>query len=69
MSIRQLSLVDCIVQSNSTQEVTYMRNVAMVFLVLGVAFIAIGLSGQRTFIYVGIAFLAVALLRFLPRRR
>ncbi|MDQ5844518.1 MAG: hypothetical protein M3539_04410 [Acidobacteriota bacterium] len=46
-----------------------MRNVAMVFLVLGVAFIALGLSGQRTFIYVGIAFLAVALLRFLPRRR
>jgi hypothetical protein len=46
-----------------------MRNVALVFLVLAIAFIAIGLSGQRTFIYVGVAFLAVALLRFLPRRR
>jgi len=40
----------------------------LVFLVLAIAFIAIGLSGQRAFIYVGIAFLAVAILRWLPRR-
>jgi hypothetical protein len=45
-----------------------MRNLAVVFLVLAVAFIAIGLSGQRTFIYVGITFLAVAIMRWLPRQ-
>jgi hypothetical protein len=45
-----------------------MRNLAVVFLVLAIAFIAICLSGQRAFIYVGIAFLAVAILRWLPRR-
>lgn len=41
-----------------------MRNVAMVFLTLAIAFIAIGLSGRRTFIFVGVAFLVVALLRW-----
>lgn len=41
-----------------------MRNAAMVFLVLAIAFITIGLSGRRTFIFVGIAFLVVALLRW-----
>lgn len=41
-----------------------MRRVAMVFLILAIAFIAIGLSGRRTFIFVGIAFLVVALLRW-----
>ena len=41
-----------------------MRNAAMVFLILAIAFIAIGLSGRRTFIFVGIAFLVVALLRW-----
>jgi hypothetical protein len=46
-----------------------MRNIALVFLVLAIAFIAIGISGQRTFLFVGLAFLAVAMLRFLPRRR
>jgi hypothetical protein len=45
-----------------------MRNIAYVFLVLAVAFIVIGFSGQRTFIFVGLAFLVVAMLRFLPRR-
>jgi hypothetical protein len=45
-----------------------MRNLATVFMVLAIVFIAIGLSGQRPFIYVGIAFLAVAILRWLPRR-
>ncbi|MGI8734232.1 MAG: hypothetical protein ACR2LM_13150 [Pyrinomonadaceae bacterium] len=46
-----------------------MRNVHFVFLVLAIAFLAIGLSGQRTFIYVGIAFLVVALLRWWRPRR
>jgi hypothetical protein len=46
-----------------------MRNIAIVFLVLAIAFIAIGISGQRTFLFVGLAFLVVAMLRFLPRRR
>jgi hypothetical protein len=36
----------------------------MVFLILAIAFMAIGLSGRRTFIFVGIAFLVVALLRW-----
>ncbi len=31
------------------------------FLVLGIAFIALGISGQRTFIYSGIVFLVVGL--------
>lgn len=46
-----------------------MRNAAIAFLVLGIAFIAIGLSGQRTFIYIGIAFLVVALLQWRRPRR
>ncbi|MFZ0063168.1 MAG: hypothetical protein WAL47_14150 [Pyrinomonadaceae bacterium] len=45
-----------------------MRNVALVFLILAIAFITIGLSGRRTFIFVGIAFLVVALLRWLRTR-
>ena len=45
-----------------------MRNLAVVFLVLAIAFIVIGLSGQRTFLYVGIVFLIIAILRQLPRK-
>ncbi len=41
-----------------------MRNVAMVFLILAIAFISIGLTGRRTFIFVGVTFLVVALLRW-----
>lgn len=41
-----------------------MRNAYIAFFALGIAFIAIGLSGQRTFIYIGIVFLVIALLRF-----
>jgi hypothetical protein len=41
-----------------------MRNVAMVFLILAIAFFAVGLSGRRTFLFVGVAFLVVALLRW-----
>ena len=41
-----------------------MRNAVMVFLILAIAFITIGLSGRRSFIFVGIAFLVVALLRW-----
>jgi hypothetical protein len=44
-----------------------MRNTFMVFLILAVAFIAIGLRGPRAFLFVGIAFLVVGLLR--SRRR
>ena len=46
-----------------------MRNIAFVFLVLAIAFIALGISGNRTFLYLGIAFLFVGFLRLLPRRR
>lgn len=46
-----------------------MRNIALVFLVLAIAFIALGISGQQTFLFVGLAFLVVEILRFLPRRR
>lgn len=38
------------------------------FLVLGIAFIAIGFSGQRAFIYIGIAFLAIGLVLTRKRR-
>ena len=41
-----------------------MRQAAMVFLILAIAFIAIGISGRRTFLFIGIAFLVVALLRW-----
>jgi hypothetical protein len=40
-----------------------MPKVSGAFFALAIAFIAIGLSGQRTFIYIGIVFLVVALLR------
>ena len=46
-----------------------MRNIGYVFLVLAIAFIALGISGNRTFLFVGIAFLFVGFLRLLPRRR
>ena len=41
-----------------------MRNTAMVFLILAIAFIAIGLSGRRTFLFIGVAFLVVTFLRW-----
>jgi len=46
-----------------------MRNTFMVFLILAIAFIAIGIGirGLRAFVYVGIAFLIIGLLR--SRRR
>ena len=45
-----------------------MRNAAMVFLILAIAFITIGLSGRRTFLFIGVAFLVVALLRWRRQR-
>jgi len=38
------------------------------FLALAIAFIAIGVTGQRTFIYIGIVFLILALVMFRKRR-
>jgi hypothetical protein len=35
----------------------------MAFFALAIAFIGIGISGQRTFLYVGTAFLVIAVLR------
>jgi len=45
-----------------------MRNAYIAFLVLGIAFIAIGYRGQRAFIYIGMVFLVVAFLRLLRTR-
>ena len=39
------------------------------FVAVGIAFIAIGATGQRTLIYVGIAFLVVALVMMLKLRK
>ena len=44
-----------------------MRNAHLVLLVIGIAFIAIGISGQRTFIPIGIVFLILGAIRL--RRR
>ncbi|HET6646818.1 MAG TPA: LPXTG cell wall anchor domain-containing protein [Pyrinomonadaceae bacterium] len=38
------------------------------FLALAIAFIAIGVAGQRTFIYIGIVFLVLALVMLRKRR-
>ena len=42
---------------------------ALAFFALAVAFIALGVTGNRTFLYVGLAFLAVALAVFARGRR
>lgn len=39
------------------------------FLVLAIAFIALGISGQRTFIFVGITFLILGLVLMRKERR
>ena len=41
-----------------------MQKAYIAFLGLGIAFVAIGLSGQRAFIYIGIVFLVIAFLRW-----
>ena len=38
------------------------------FLALAIAFIAIGVTGQRTFIYIGIVFVILALVMLRKRR-
>jgi LPXTG-motif cell wall-anchored protein len=45
-----------------------MRYAPFPFLALAIAFIAIGASGQRTFIYVGIVFLVLAIVMLRKRR-
>jgi LPXTG-motif cell wall-anchored protein len=45
-----------------------MRYAPFSFVALAIAFIAIGVSGQRTFIYVGIVFLALAIVMMRKRR-
>ena len=45
-----------------------MPNSSIAFFAIAIAFIAIGISGQRAFIYVGIVFLVIALLRWRRRR-
>jgi hypothetical protein len=42
-----------------------MRKLYLGLFAIGVAFIGIGISGQRTFLYVGLLFLLMALFRFL----
>jgi hypothetical protein len=41
-----------------------MRNSAVAFLALGIAFLAIGINGHKTFIYIGIVFMIIALVRW-----
>ena len=41
-----------------------MRTISMVFFSIAIAFLAIGISGQRTFLYIGIAFMVLAIARF-----
>jgi hypothetical protein len=43
------------------------KNISAPFLVLGLAFVAIGASGHRALIAIGLAFLAVALQRMVRR--
>jgi hypothetical protein len=45
-----------------------MRHVHFAFFAIAIAFIGIGLSGQRAFTYLGIAFIFIALLRLLRSR-
>jgi hypothetical protein len=40
-----------------------MRTLSMAFFSIAIAFLAIGISGHRTFLYIGIAFLVLAVLR------
>jgi len=44
-----------------------MRRAFMPFIALATAFIGIGISGQRVFLYLGIALLLIALYRYLRR--
>jgi LPXTG-motif cell wall-anchored protein len=45
-----------------------MRYAFAPFLVLAIAFIVIGMTGQRAFIYIGIAFLILAMVMMKRRR-
>lgn len=45
-----------------------MRYAPFPFLALAIAFIAIGATGQRTFIYVGIVFFVLAIVMMRKRR-
>jgi hypothetical protein len=42
-----------------------MRTASMIFFGIAIAFIGIGITGQRTFLYIGIAFLVLAVVRLL----
>ena len=44
------------------------RHAALPFLTIGIALIVIGISGNRTFLYVGIPFLLIALVTILRSR-
>lgn len=45
-----------------------MRNLAYAFFALAAAFIVLGLTSNRTFLFVGLVFIVVGVLRLLPRR-
>ena len=40
-----------------------MRTIAMIFFSIGIAFVCIGLTANRVFLYVGLAFLILAIAR------
>jgi hypothetical protein len=48
---------------------TKMRYAGFAFIAIGIAFIGLGASGQRTFFFVGIAFLVIGFLQLLRTRR
>lgn len=42
-----------------------MRTISMVFFSIGIALVTIGLTANRTFLYVGVAFLVLAIARLI----
>ena len=46
-----------------------MNKIGYPFLVMGIAFIALGISGQRTFLYVGVVFLLIGMAWLVRNRR
>jgi uncharacterized membrane protein YfcA len=46
-----------------------MAPISLVFIILGIAFVAIGLSDEQTFLWSGISFLVIGLMGLARRRK